>query len=386
MKTAVLLLNRGRGSGEVARQHARRLLLKGHQVYYIHPQNKESVNGAFNIDVQLHSDKTPVHEYLPAAGSNQKPVSRMSYEEAIAYLPDYEKELAPIADDLDIIIGHHANIPAIAVHNIAKRYNKPYILFLHGTGIEPRHEGHYDDRIWGLIQKSIEAADGIIVTTEYVRDQLVKPLVDVPFEKFLVLPIGADLHAFHPENTDGITEKYDLPETFVICPGALAPVKGPQNIVAASKQYADLASTIFIGAGEMQEELEGTLENRGRFLGFVPDEDKAKLINAATLLTAAPTKKEHFGIIYVEALAGGTPPVAYAGGGVSTIITPEVGMLTERDPQLLGDAIRTLLENSQRRRDMSIAARARAEEHFSYPNIVSTLEKWLQEIIFAFNG
>ena len=58
-------------------------------------------------------------------------------------------------------------------------------------------------------------------------------------------------------------------------------------------------------------------------MGFVPTEDKTRLINAATLLTAAPEKKEHFGIIYAEALAGGTPPVTYTGGGVPSIVTPD---------------------------------------------------------------
>ena len=70
--------------------------------------------------------------------------------------------------------------------------------------------------------------------------------------------------------------------------------------------------TIFIGAGELQTELENaSSKERGRFLGFVSAEDKAELINGATLLVAAPEKKEHFGIIYAEALAGGTPCVAY---------------------------------------------------------------------------
>ena len=86
-------------------------------------------------------------------------------------------------------------------------------------------------------------------------------------------------------------KKYDLPSQYVICPGALTKSKGPQNIVEASKYYSDLAATIFIGDGEIRQELEEKLDDRGRFLGFVSNEDKAQLINAATLLVAAPEKK-----------------------------------------------------------------------------------------------
>ena len=43
MNVAILLLNSGRGSGEVARQHARHLVLKGHRVTFIHPDVGEGV-------------------------------------------------------------------------------------------------------------------------------------------------------------------------------------------------------------------------------------------------------------------------------------------------------------------------------------------------------
>jgi len=364
MKVAMLLLNQGRGSGEVTRQQAKHLIKRGHQVCFMHPRVGKGVAGAVNLDIELGTARIPVHEYLPAAGQDQQAVSTMSYKEAMAYLPAYERALESVIDGVDIVIGHHANISAVATHNVARRHARPYVLFLHGTGIEPRHHGLYDDRIWRLIEQAVRQAKGIIVTTEYVRDQLVRSLIDLPLDRFIVLPCGIDLDEFNPANTDGIAAKYALPETYVICPGALTASKGPQNVVAASERYADLSPTIFIGAGELRKELERKLGDRGRFLGFVPSEDKARLINTASLLVAAPEKKEHFGIIYAEALAGGTPAVAYKGGGVSSIVTPEVGILTERNPARLGQAVRGLLQDKNCCSRMALAARARAEAHF----------------------
>ena len=74
------------------------------------------------------------------------------------------------------------------------------------------------------------------------------------------------------------------------------------------------------------------------------------MIRSASILCAAPEKKEHFGIIYAEALAAGTPPVAYSGGGVSSVVSPESGMLTERNSAALGNAVRGLLEDPERLR------------------------------------
>lgn len=378
MNIAILLLNKGRGSGEVAREHVRHLIKLGHKVYFLYPGNVGEIPDAENVDIRLHTSIIPVHEYLPSAGKEQSQVARMTHEEMMTYLPDYEKALRSVAADIDIFIGHHANLSAVAVHNVAKEFNKPYVLFLHGTGIEPRTEGIWNDNNWQLIVNAILKAKGIIVTTEYVRDSLIKPLINIPDDRFLILPCGVNLDDFKPGNTDGIREKFDLPETYVICPGALTYSKGPQNVVAASSEYSDLATTVFIGAGELLEELEEELGHKGKFLGFVSSEDKAKLIVAATILVAAPEKKEHFGIIYTEALAGGTPCIAYEGGGVGSIVTPMEGILTDRNPEQLGKKVNYLLQNSGLRKQMSVSCRDRAERLFNYDELVGELIDWMK--------
>ena len=74
-----------------------------------------------------------------------------------------------------------------------------------------------------MIQEAIEGANGILVTTEYVRDHLVRELIDLPTERFLVLPCGIDLEEFCPGRSAEVARKYELPENYVICPGALKP-------------------------------------------------------------------------------------------------------------------------------------------------------------------
>ncbi len=377
MKIAIILLNQGRGSGGVAREHVESLLNLNHEVYFIHPGVGKGVPGAHNLDVKLPVQTMPVHEYLPAAKSGQKAVSTMDYEEAMSYVPAYENVLEGIISDIDLVIGHHANLTAIATANVCRRHQKPYVLFLHGTGIEPRHHGGYHNRVWDQIEKAILEANGLIVTTEYVRDELVRNLVNVDPAKFLILPCGVNIEEFHPNNTGDIFRKYDLPPQYVICPGAVTHAKGPQNVVEASKLYADLAPTIFIGDGDIREELAEKLGDRGQFLGFVSSEDKAQLINGATLLVGAPEKKEHFGIIYIEAMSGSVPVVAYEGGGVHSIVTKENGVLTKRNPKALGETIRSLLLDPVKRKAMGTAGRQRAEEQYAAPKLGVKLANWL---------
>lgn len=380
MRAAVLMLNRGRGSGGVARQHAQSLMDYGHEVVLLHPGMDEGLAGADNRDVPLHSPILPVHEFLPAAGSAQKAVAHMSARRAAAYLRDYEAALFDATKGADLIVAHHANLTAIAAHRIAMRRKIPYVIFIHGTGIEPYHRSGYVPEIWSQIAAAVERAAGLIVTTEYVRDELVRPVVRVPRSRFLVLPCGIDLEEFHPEAVGDVKQKYRLPDTYAISPGALTWLKGPQNVVAASRRYHDLAPTIFIGDGNLRGELESRIANRGRFLGFVPREDKAALINAATVLVAAPEKLEHFGIIYAEALGGGTVPVAYEGGGVNSIVTDDVGALTPRSPDELGQTVRTILGDDSRRTTMARAGRERAETYFDDAQLGVKLVNWLESV------
>jgi glycosyltransferase involved in cell wall biosynthesis len=224
-------------------------------------------------------------------------------------------------------------------------------------------------------------ASGIIVTTEYVRDELVRPIVDLPLDRFRIIPGGVDLDAYQPGTGDEVRRRYELPESYVISPGALTELKGPQNVVAASEEYADLAPTIFLGDGDLRESLETEIGDRGRFLGYVPEADKEALISAASILAAAPEKLEHFGMVYAEALAAGTVPVAYDGGGVGAIVIPEVGVLTERRPRALGAAVRSLLERPDRRASMARAGRLRAESFFDERALGDQLVDWVENIV-----
>jgi glycosyltransferase involved in cell wall biosynthesis len=377
------MLNAGRGSGEVARHQMRYLANEGHTVSFLVPGEVDPVPGVDHRGVRLHDTTLPVHEYLPSAGEGQEAVSLMSGERAFAYVDDYVTALDEVGAQADILFAHHGNLTAIAAAVVGARYGKPYVLFLHGTGIEPRHHDGYDDDVWTAIAGAIEGAAGILVTTEYVRDELVRPLVDLPEDRFLVLPCAIDLDEFSGGPDRGVLARYGIQEPFVLCPGALTEVKGPQNVVDASREYADLALTVFIGDGEMRQSLETDLAGRGRFLGFVPAADKAALIRSATILTAAPEKREHFGIIYAEALAAGTPPVAYEGGGVPSVVTPEVGVLTRRDPRSLGRGIRELLQDADRRASMSAAGRRRAQLCFHPQALGVALEDWLRGLSAA---
>ena len=357
----------------------RALTERGHHVVSIHAGGAKLVPGVEHRPVDPASGVLPVHEYLPNPDLPQSPVARLTEGEANDVIDEFEQAIEQL-DAIDLIVAHHANVSTAAVGRVAHRRRIPYVVFVHGTGIEPRFDGGYPDAIWTQITDALSHASGILVTTDYVRDELVRPLVALPVDRFTVIPCGVDARRYHPTASRALREKYDLPERFVISPGALIAQKGPLNVVAAAEMYADLAPTVFIGDGDLRDEVTRTLGSRGRVLGFVEESDKAGLIGEATVLAAAPRKREHFGIIYVEALASGTVPIAYRGGGVDSIITPDVGVLTERDPAALGRAVRLRFEEQDRTRQMAIRGRSRAVQCFDLSLVSQRFVTWIERL------
>ncbi|MDH4117209.1 MAG: glycosyltransferase family 4 protein [Acidimicrobiia bacterium] len=383
MRVLVVSLNRGRGSGGVTRQQAMALAAAGHEVTLLHAGTPLPMANIDLREVELSRGVLPVHEYLPRGSESQMPAAEMSAGLAWSIVNDFQVALDDLTERPDVILAHHANLSTIACASAAGRWDIPYVVFAHGTGVEPRLGGGYRDTIWRAIAEALRESAGIIVTTRYVRDELVRRVVDIPAHRFITLPCGVDTREFQPTESTAMRDRFDLPEQFAICAGALIPAKGPQNVVEASKHYADLAPTVFIGEGSARRELERALDRRGTFLGFVSDAEKAALFNEASVLVAAPDKREHFGIIYAEGLASGAVPVAYRGGGVDSIVTAETGILTDRTPESLGSAVRFLLERPDTRKLLARRGRRRAETHFDADSLSRHFVEWLTGIVRA---
>jgi glycosyltransferase involved in cell wall biosynthesis len=121
---------------------------------------------------------------------------------------------------------------------------------------------------------------------------------------------------------------------------------------------------VVIGDGPDRRRLEGLAGPSIRFAGHVDDRARADLLATARALIFP--SEEDFGIAAVEALASGTPVVAYARGGLTEILTPDrTGVFfEEQSVAALRAAVDRLAGLEIRTEDLVAAARRFAAPRF----------------------
>jgi glycosyltransferase involved in cell wall biosynthesis len=138
-------------------------------------------------------------------------------------------------------------------------------------------------------------------------------------------------------------------------------------LVRALKRFYD-GST----GAEYQQYLDGLVSKLGltgnvRFVGHVPHRELPDRYRASAVVVN-PSLSESFGISMVEGMASGLPVVGTKiGGMLETVLDGETGLLVEPErPDLLAEAVVSLLEDPVRAKQMGIEGRARAVERFSW--------------------
>lgn len=116
--------------------------------------------------------------------------------------------------------------------------------------------------------------------------------------------------------------------------------------------------------------------------GALRDEEVAFCLARSHVL-AVPSTYEGFGIVYLEGMAFGLPALATTAGGAREIISPgKDGFLTAPgDAEALAGHIRTLMDDRDLLRAMSLAAQARFAAHPTWEEGGVAIHRFLQSLV-----
>lgn len=140
--------------------------------------------------------------------------------------------------------------------------------------------------------------------------------------------------------------------------GRLEPRKGVRTLLEAAALLGPSGPPIWIaGDGYLRAELEQFAGSRGlanvRFFGEVSEDEKWRLLRAAALFVAPSLGGESFGIVLLEAMAAGTPPIAAENPGYADLMRAQPSLLYEPgNAEQLAAKIRTLRADGVRRGEL----------------------------------
>ncbi|BCL16829.1 glycosyltransferase [Micromonospora sagamiensis] len=279
----------------------------------------------------------------------------------------------------------HFWMSGLAALNAGRRTGIPVVQTYHALGtVKRRHQGIQDTSPAGRVDYERILGVAVDRVVAQSRDE-VRELVamGVPRSRMTVVPSGVNLRAFTPvgpvaERVDGLAR--------VLTVGRLVERKGFGEVIRAMRAVPDAECVVVGGppAGAIDDDPQARrlwalaaacgVGDRVRLVGAVPREEMGRWYRSADVLVAAPWY-EPFGLTPLEGMACGVPVVGTAVGGiVDTVVDGLTGdLVPPRDPVALGDAVRRLLADRERRFAYATAALDRARHRYSWSRTAARL-------------
>ena len=221
-----------------------------------------------------------------------------------------------------------------------------------------------------------------------------------------VIPNGLDLDVFKPREKQALREQLSLPrDKKLVLFGAVSSTsdrrKGfhllqPALRFLSGNRMAERTELLVFGASEPENPPDFGLPTR--YLGSVPDEQDLALLYGASDVFVAPSVQDNLPNIVVEALACGTPCVAFDIGGMPDMIEHKQNGYLARpfETKDLAKGIEWVLhgknkskkrsdtkQNLQNHTVLSQKARKKAEETFELTHAASRYRDLYKELIDA---
>ncbi|WP_034814461.1 glycosyltransferase family 4 protein [Exiguobacterium alkaliphilum] len=291
--------------------------------------------------------------------------------EAINKIEDVIKDFNPDVVHLNLI--YHQITPSII--NKINKLNIPIVLVVHDYKIIcPNYKMYNDDKICNKCiggnfiscttnkchkdsyidsalltieaythktLKSYNAVDEFIFPSNYIKEQFLKSYFSKRNkEKFTHIPnfVSSDYYDFKFKNQD-IKKKRQI-----LYYGRLSKEKGVDLLIEAVERLESKVTLKIVGLGPEERMLKEYVVNKKienvEFCGFKSGDDLKEIISESMFVVLPSTWPEVFGLTNIESLALGTPIIGSNIGGISELITKEVGFLFE--PGNLNDLVTQL--------------------------------------------
>ena len=227
----------------------------------------------------------------------------------------------------------------------------------------------------------------VITISNYMKKAICNRY-ELPSERVTVAPPAIDPSIFYPRSEpeiDSVRKKFALPESYLLFVGTIEPRKNLTNLIAAHGQLDKAVQSTYPlvvvgGKGWLDSEIDKQLarcENVLR-LGFVEDEELAKIYSGATLFIY-PSRYEGFGIPPLEALACGAPSIVSNATAIPEVVGNAALQVSPDSVDEIRSSIINLLKNPDKRKELREAGFSRAR-HFRWSHTAQIVDALMNRL------
>ncbi len=360
----ILLLNPeyppiGGGAGNASRHLARALVRLGHDVAVI----------------TTHHDALPRHEETDGVHVHRIPAwrrrpDRSGVREQAAFLLSGWWHTARMVRGWkpDVILAFFGAPSGMIAWALPPWLRVPYVVALRGgdvPGFRPYDFATYHRLIGPVLRRVWRRAVAVVANSQGLRDLAHRFDPAVPIR---VIPNGVDTHRFAPPETRAWTPPHLL---FV---GRVVYQKGLDVLVQALAGLPKELSwhLTIVGDGPYRPALENLARQMDvraaiTFAGWQHPDALPAFYREANAFVF-PSRDEGMSNAVLEAMASGLPVVATAIAGNEELVTPETGLLVEKDdPEMLARALDAFFTAPPERwQQMGEKARRRVLAHYTW--------------------
>jgi N-acetyl-alpha-D-glucosaminyl L-malate synthase BshA len=360
------------GSGIVAVETAHAMAERGHNVHvvsYAHPARLNSLlENVYFHPVRV--PEYPLFEYPP-------------YSMALA------AQLAEVITrhKLDVLHAHYALPHAISAwlaRTMAQRNDLPIVTTLHGTDVTIVGN---DPSYLTVTKFSVESSDRVTTVSNWLSKR-VSEVVGCDREDTEVVHNFVDTNIFYPHDTDLGRRLHQGGEYPVLLHMSnFRPVKRIGDVVDVFLKVREKMPVrlVMVGDGPDRSSAEAKLKASlySDDVQFLGSQDSAEQILPAADVFLFPTNAESFGLAALEAMACGVPVIGANAGGLPEVVQDGVTgrLLAPGDTDNMASAVVDILSDRNKYKEMSAAARNRAETHFKPKKAIERYEAIYRESI-----
>lgn len=244
---------------------------------------------------------------------------------------------------------------------------------------------------WRLKQRCWNQLDIVLAPLSHWLAQCARSSPLFRDKRIEVIPNGLNLQQFKPLDQSFARKTLNLPQDRrIVLFGAINSVTDPRKGFHFLKQamhmlakdgWSETTEVVIFGASEHSTHHDLGLKTR--YLGYLHDDISLALIYSAADVAVVPSIQEAFGKTALEAMACGTPVVAFGATGLLDIVEhQQTGYLAQPyEPADLAKGIVWILEDAERLSDLRRQARARAEHEFDIQHVARRYLALYKEIL-----